>query len=117
MELNLGPGIKQFVAPAERSDFETRTSKTIGQKILDITRQNEQLEATLREKTNDSISDLIQTAWNRSTSLDVEIALLNRDVGKVEFLIKTSQELQQTLESMKKTLQTLGRRFSGEEIE
>lgn len=105
------------MAPAERHDFETRTNKTISQKISEITQQNEQQEVILRAKANESIDDLSQTAWKRSTNLDVEIALLKRDAGKVEYLVKLSQELKQKVVSMKKALQTLGRRFNGEEIE
>lgn len=84
--------------------------------MLNVSQNIDQQELRLNKKANESVSELTQTAWTRSTDLDVAVALLNRDAKKVDNLKRIAQELQQNTESIKKALQKYGQRAIGEEV-
>lgn len=84
--------------------------------MLNITQDVDHQEHRLNKKAQDSIADLALTARKRSTNLDVDVALLNRDTKKIENLKRIAEELQKNTESIKKALQKYGRRASGENV-
>ena len=112
-----GPGIKQFVTPTEREDFEMRINKTLSQKIFNTSQHIDQREASIGKIADESVANLTQAARKRSTDLNMGLAQLSRDAGKVKNLIKTAEELQQDVASIKETLQKLGQRFYDEATE